>query len=619
MNDQHPNKQEEIAGLLCGSTLLSKFISATASAAFICLSYSDESFEIPNLSLHGRRNLLGQDSPRMSMQTTKGELSVLSILLKQEAEHKQIGAIQACQRGAHWERALSLLMGMSAALMRPDFGSFRATIRMCKGNGHWQHVLSLLKKMQSVDITPDVSLFYAAMKSCHKNDQPERAVSLINQMRVAGVRPDLKSFNLALWVCAENGLWKRAVDLLEDMSAEGLTPELHQFRVAMVACKRGSSWKKALSLLEKMEAADVKPDVEIFNGAISACEKNKKGCFSLSVLNRMDRAEISPNTASYSLAISACQRSGEQANVLSVLKRMRKRGVTPDVVGFNAEIWACEDSGQWERALQLLDEMCAVHVRPDLFTFNAAMSICHKSGQWERASSLLDEMHVGPGNFKMPRLQKVSQLTDEGLDSIFTEIKKMNTFRWFNCHFKLDFKVAGDQRMQLNPPYEFLQPLVSAMSELAEKLLGADQQLAILQLILNFFEDGNNTVRAHRHRCRQICVSLGASREVLVDGKRLIMHHGDALYLKGEVHSVPAAEQVDEPRISVCLFFGTSEEYTSGTISVQPDQKNSDSGSLWWVHPPNQVNTTHSPELASEEERHAGDVCTRLNGSSNEN
>lgn len=185
---------------------------------------------------------------------------------------------------------------------------------------------------------------------------------------------------------------------------------------------------------------------------------------------------------------------------------------------------------------------------------------------------------------KLLKLTKVSHLSPQQLDSIFVKVREVAKFRWFAGRSILDFKIPGTASFELPPPYEVLDPLVSTMIAIAYNSLRHDEQLALLQLIVNFFTDGGNEVKPHRHRCRQICVSLGASRELNVEGRRLRMRHGDALPLGGEEHSVPPAKSVYDPRISVCLFYGSVEEYDSQSISVNAvDGWFGDS--FWWCHP----------------------------------
>jgi len=177
-------------------------------------------------------------------------------------------------------------------------------------------------------------------------------------------------------------------------------------------------------------------------------------------------------------------------------------------------------------------------------------------------------------------LQTETFLSESELANVFTAMMEHATFRWYANRSILDFKVRGASSLSLGPPYDMLNSLVAVIVALAVKSLAEGEELAILQLIVNLFKDGENQVKAHRHRCRQICVSLGASRDLVVEGRTVTMRSGDALPLAGELHSVPEVGSEVQPRISVCLFYASAAEYAAETVSV-----NSTGDSYWWNHP----------------------------------
>jgi len=190
---------------------------------------------------------------------------------------------------------------------------------------------------------------------------------------------------------------------------------------------------------------------------------------------------------------------------------------------------------------------------------------------------------VVPG--RLLSLQCVSFLTDGHMKDILDDVERRIQFRQFAGRAIMDVKLNGTAAMPaLDGPYSGLNPLLAVMVELAWCSLPDGHELALVQLIVNHFKNGGNEVRPHTHRCRQVCVSLGVSRDVIVEGSVLQMKHGDCLPLAGEVHSVPPATGLSASRISVCLFYGSSLEFAQGTLCV-----NATSGkfgnSHWWVHP----------------------------------
>ncbi|CAE8731747.1 unnamed protein product, partial [Polarella glacialis] len=200
------------------------------------------------------------------------------------------------------------------------------------------------------------------------------------------------------------------------------------------------------------------------------------------------------------------------------------------------------------------------------------------------SQSILLEPNLKVRSGEVLNLQRVSSLSDAQLQGILQSVEEYAKFRWFAGRSILDFKVNGVKSFRLEPPYDMLNPLLTVMIAMAERSLGQKEELALLQLIVNHFKDGGSEVKPHTHRCRQVCVSLGAGRELDIEGRRLFMRHGDCLPLEGEVHSVPPARSVREPRVSVCLFYGSAEEYARELLSV-----NATAGkfgdSFWFTHP----------------------------------
>ena len=96
---------------------------------------------------------------------------------------------------------------------------------------------------------------------------------------------------------------------------------------------------------------------------------------------------------------------------------------------------------------------------------------------------------------------------------------------------------------------------------LIQKLVGHLQssnptsQVLPLQAFLCLYEDGEDACPNHVHDCRQLTLSLGADREVTIEGQRVMMRHGDILVLDGERHGVPAQKtKSSQSRVSINIF-----------------------------------------------------------------
>merc|ERR1712039_42326 len=137
---------------------------------------------------------------------------------------------------------------------------------------------------------------------------------------------------------------------------------------------------------------------------------------------------------------------------------------------------------------------------------------------------------------------------------------------------------------RLKTPFDVLNPLLRAMIEVAEHSLKAGEELALLQLLVNYYKDGTKAVKPHKHRCRHVCCSLGASRDAEVEGVSVNMSHGDCLVLEGENHAVPPTQVKTKTRVSICLFYSSVEEYNAGTVGVPAK------GGMWFTHPEDALN-----------------------------
>ena len=186
------------------------------------------------------------------------------------------------------------------------------------------------------------------------------------------------------------------------------------------------------------------------------------------------------------------------------------------------------------------------------------------------------------------------------LRNIFRILDCDKEFRWFAGRTVVDFKISGSPSFELEPPYDFLNPLIIAMTAMAWQTMRENEELAVIQILVNYFKNERNKIKRHRHRCRQLCVSLGADRDLFIKRhvnksgrhvgmntpdlhmkeKQVPLRFGDVLHLDGEVHCVPPAEGKTGVRISICMFYGSKEEYMKRSLLVHGDPS-----VCWFVHP----------------------------------
>lgn len=77
-------------------------------------------------------------------------------------------AISSCEKGAHWEEGLRLLLEVLHRPLTPDMVSYNAVSSSYEKGEHWEYALRLLQGILQRFITPDVVSHDAAPSACEK-------------------------------------------------------------------------------------------------------------------------------------------------------------------------------------------------------------------------------------------------------------------------------------------------------------------------------------------------------------------------------------------------------------------------------------------------------------------
>jgi hypothetical protein len=80
------------------------------------------------------------------------------------------------------------------------------------------------------------------------------------------------------------------------------------------------------------------------------------------------------------------------------------------------------------------------------------------------------------------------------------------------------------------------------------------QQCEVEGIYLNYYRNGNDFCPMHSHKdTRQIVISLGATRTLMVGKQKYPMNNGDAIIFGSALHGVPR-DTSEEGRISIAIF-----------------------------------------------------------------
>jgi pentatricopeptide repeat domain-containing protein 1 len=132
--------------------------------------------------------------------------------------------IDACEKGAQWQRAVEVFEEMKVARVQPDVKLYSALISACEKGAQWQRAMAVFEEMKAARVQPTVITYSALISACEKGAQWQRAVEVFAEMKAAGVQPDVYTYNALINVLWRGGQRRTAVDLYMVASQAGVYP-----------------------------------------------------------------------------------------------------------------------------------------------------------------------------------------------------------------------------------------------------------------------------------------------------------------------------------------------------------------------------------------------------------
>eukprot|EP01059_Diplonema_ambulator_P001960 TRINITY_DN11616_c0_g1_i1.p1 TRINITY_DN11616_c0_g1~~TRINITY_DN11616_c0_g1_i1.p1 ORF type:complete len:202 (+),score=37.99 TRINITY_DN11616_c0_g1_i1:81-686(+) len=163
----------------------------------------------------------------------------------------------------------------------------------------------------------------------------------------------------------------------------------------------------------------------------------------------------------------------------------------------------------------------------------------------------------------------------EELDRVYAKLLANPGWRVYKTKSAVRKVDAWVMREEMPQRLVFLKSLMKLLCDMAKGRLGRDEgKLIPIQLFICHYENGADSCPLHRHDCKQVTLSLGNPRKMLIEGQPQVLRHGDATFLSREQHSIPKEppSPVNAPlrfasRISLNFFYTTT---SNPTASVTP-------------------------------------------------
>lgn len=218
----------------------------------------------------------------------KGRWSKVVDVVDRMEQHEILGvgeavdaAVEAVERGGHWEAALSLLERLQAteeaySAVMAALGSSRrwgaavevldampedlrcistvnSAITALGYGGLWEKALEVFESLDARRLRANDVTFARLITCLDRGDQWDKAVAMEAQMQEAhGVQPTEQVYIALLQAHASGHQWEEALRLLSEMRSRGIPPTTTAYHAAIHAC-RGGAWEPALKLMHEME------------------------------------------------------------------------------------------------------------------------------------------------------------------------------------------------------------------------------------------------------------------------------------------------------------------------------------------------------------------------------
>lgn len=234
-------------------------------------------------------------------------------------------ALKAFAMLKEWEQALSFLeVEMPRLGVEPNAHAYCAAINACEKGGQWLRAIDLFNLMQKRGVQPNTVTCTSVICACKAGGHWQDALTILHSMPSLGVQPDAHTYTNAISACNKAGKWMLAQTTFDEMRANGVEATLVTYGALLSACENGRQWKTALSILNEMP---MKPDRVAYSAVIGACNKANRWAEAISVLDKMDSKKVYPDQKACDMVARVCVKCAQYDQARKVILRSRQYGI----------------------------------------------------------------------------------------------------------------------------------------------------------------------------------------------------------------------------------------------------------------------------------------------------
>ncbi|CAK8997287.1 Pentatricopeptide repeat-containing protein At2g41720 (Protein EMBRYO DEFECTIVE 2654) [Durusdinium trenchii] len=323
-------------------------------------------------------------------------------------------AMDACQKGAAWQHATSLLKEMESEEMgipSPDVVSYSTAMSACAKAGNWEMTLGFFVSMQQRLLSPDATSVSNVVTACSKGEHWELAIQLMEDHQCRRGEMDLVCHNAMIHAMCSGKRWQQAVDHFDQLPSADVV----SYNTTMMALSESQEWQKALELFQQLKRHGPLPTTNSFNIAMDVWSQHDPSVDCAKQVDQLQStfiavsrltgvvavalwamchgtdAPILPHWTRWRVALASLTEQREAQDML-LLKRPEDEEL--DVIRYTTVITACQKAARWWAALGVLHSLRRSKLRANVVTYNSTLGSCTQAAEWPQALQLLDQVRA---------------------------------------------------------------------------------------------------------------------------------------------------------------------------------------------------------------------------------